>query len=460
MTTRSLRACAALLCAGAVVLPLAGPASAAPEGSYWYTALHMDDNHRIATGKGAVIGLIDGPVDPTAAELVGQHVVAGASYCDGLKSPLTPGRDTFHATSMAALLVGSGHGTLPDGSGIHGVAPDATLRVYAIDDGKRPDFFECHQSYGAVGATQQSQLAGLAVRQAVDDGVDVLSMSLTMGGSDIVTAVDYALDHGVVVVGAVGGPDSLGNPAGIGGVIAVTACDAEGAPWPDAADGAVSVAAPGVDVSSGSVDRAGHWSSRGTGTGTSPATAIVAGMVAVLHSRYPHATSAQLVQHVLRTTTTPGLHFSPVNGWGNASLTRMLASDPGQWPDHLPFRGISADLLEPAQRLQDLAGTLDPEESYEYLLAHQPGFRPGSGPHTPTAAPPATASPAVAAPKPARGRDGTSPVLLVVGAGLLALVVAAAAVLLRSRARTVSSAPAPSGSGALTSTPSTPSEGP
>ncbi len=86
------------------------------------------------------IALLDGPVATGIPELQGQDVRPTASLCDrdlwrswGPTTPDGPLDETsFHTTSMAALLVGSGKGNGPDGVGVLGVAPGATLKTYAM----------------------------------------------------------------------------------------------------------------------------------------------------------------------------------------------------------------------------------------------------------------------------------------------------------------------------------------
>ena len=107
---------------------------------------------------------------------------------------------------MAVLLVGSGHGTRPDGSGIRGIAPDATLRVYAINTGLQQELTCDHITRPQLGNVQDSVVR--AFHAAVDDGADIISMSFTFTCSCLGPAdIQYAAARGVVAVAAISGRD-------------------------------------------------------------------------------------------------------------------------------------------------------------------------------------------------------------------------------------------------------------
>lgn len=405
--------------ASAAPSPVSPPSAASiRDGSWCYEEMHMEREHRLSTGKGVTIALLDSPVDRGAAELRGQRVQAGGADCDGLSSPFGTGRAVFHGTSMAVLLVGSGHGTRPDGTGVRGIAPDATLRVYAINTGVKEELTCDHITRPQLGNVQDSVVR--AFHAAVDDGADIISMSFTcscLGPADI----QYAAARGVVAVAAIGGRDdpiygrlpdnTLGLPAVLGGVVSVTAIDAIGHLMKDLNNGdALMVAAPGVQVDSGSIDTHGRWSSDGLRSGTSPATAITAGALALVKSRYPTVTGAQLVQHLVRTTEAHLAKHDNYFGFGTIALTRMLATSPLDLPDDDPFLSTAAAFVD-VRRLQATKQHPAPAAAYpEVLYGHVPPppgfvFPPGlplhkgkasATPPAPTAAPAAPAAGGVA----------------------------------------------------------------
>src|SRR3954454_2863101 len=113
---------------GVVAAPAVSADTPRGENAWWYTAMKIADAQKETTGKGVAIGLVDGPVDPKLPELRGQDVVPVVNVCGG--EPTGTGNLADHGTSMAAFIVGSGKGN-PPADGVKGIAPDATLRVYA-----------------------------------------------------------------------------------------------------------------------------------------------------------------------------------------------------------------------------------------------------------------------------------------------------------------------------------------
>lgn len=414
-----LRQLAAVVAACAVLGPVpAAPAAAAPAGDWWYSALKIEQNHAVATGDGVTIALIDSQLHPAAPELRGQDVQPVRSYCAGVDN-VTASDGADHATAMAALMVGSGR----DG-GIRGVAPDATVRVYTAVNGADTEKATCATTEDGLDETRRAdgEVVALAIRDALRDGVDIINLSLRTQGLDLERAIYEALEQGVPVIAAVnrirdgdvylpGDSADVGLPAAYAGVVAVTAADKNGDVWSKANGNGVFVAAPGVDVRSGAVDTRGRWSSDVVESGTSQATAIVSGMLAVVKSEYPRATGAQLVQHLLRNTTSPLADYEPLGGYGLASLTRMLATDPTRQPTHFPFRDLppTADATANARLLDAPSGP--PRLP---LAPDSPG---------PTAVPSAAASPAAGA-QPARELPSASsalPLVLLGGVGAAAL---------------------------------------
>lgn len=425
------RRLAALAVAACAVLgsALAAPAAAAPAGDWWYTALKVEQNHAVATGEGVTIALIDGQLHPAAPELQGQDVQPVRSYCTGVDN-VTASDGADHATAMAALMVGSGR----DG-GIRGVAPGATVRVYTAVDGADTEKSTCATTDDGLDETRRAdgEVVALAVRDALRDGVDIINLSLRTHGLDLERAIYEALEQGVPVIAAVnrireddvqfpGHIPSVGLPAAYAGVVAVTAADSSGDVWSQANGHGVFVAAPGVDVRSGAVDSGGRWSSSVVESGTSQATAIVSGMLAVVKSKYPRATGAQLVQHLLRNTTSPLEDYEPFGGFGLASLTRMLAADPTRQPTHFPFR--------------DLPPSADAAENIELLDAPSGPPRLPLSPGTPAPTPlPSAPASAAAAPPGDEEPSQRSALPLVLLGGVAAAALAGGLLLLLRRRR-------------------------
>jgi subtilisin family serine protease len=100
-------------------------------------------------------------------------------------------------------------------------------------------------------------------------------------------AIRQAERAGIVLVAGVGNkPKSLvvGIPAAADGVVAVGAVDRDGNLAPFSVTGPeVLVTAPGADIQS-----AGIHNGYGRGNGTSDSTAITAGVVALIRSKFPN----------------------------------------------------------------------------------------------------------------------------------------------------------------------------
>ena len=118
-----------------------------------------------------------------------------------------------HGTHVAGTILANGGST---GTGIYGVAPDASLIAVKVCD-RRGSCYGDDISSG--------------IRYATDNGANIISMSI--GGdspdSQVLAAIDYATNNGVLVVAAAGndGPSdgSIDYPAGYYKTVAVGATD-------------------------------------------------------------------------------------------------------------------------------------------------------------------------------------------------------------------------------------------
>lgn len=301
--------------------------------SWWYQGMGIPEAHKTSTGKGVTVAVIDGPIDPAVPELRGQDVTPVRSFCPGAKTTGT-GAIASHGTSMVVNIVGNGRGTV-EGRGIAGIAPDAAVRSYSVDEGKKQEL-QCSND--------------LALAQAIDaavaDGVDILSLSIggELPSRDEQRAVGDALAAGVVVVAAAGSETSKEEavlyPAAFPGVVAVGAGDRNAEPWsgnPKGRAEAVVILAPGVETNTGGFDGS-TWRSDGFSTGSSMPTSLVAGGLALVAAKYPDATANQLIHNLIRN---PGgsqtFGFERGFGYGFISVPKMLASDPTQYPDVSPL---------------------------------------------------------------------------------------------------------------------------
>jgi len=356
-------------------VPAAGVSAVGPlttesfEGyDWWYEALRIDAAHRRgATGDGVTVALVDGAPDLRIGELRGQDVRLRTD-CNGNRAQppsdaeLSNGLHGSHGTSMAALIVGSGRGNAAGGSGVAGIAPQARLLAYDASP---------------TGGLCRGDQIGALVDQAVEDGADIISMSMIVDRG-VVPAVERALQAGVVVVGGLPSKGAdLGAskyPAAVAGAVAVQAVDRDADPWRDTIPSPHAViAAPGVEIGSGFYVRStGRFESDGWTTGTSGATAIVAGALAAVKSRHPEATGNQLVQHLIHNGGgEKNFDWDGTYGFGIASVTTMLRSSPTQWPDENPL----------------LEGPEQAVKSYPTWVSSEVEDPPGKGENAPEADP-------------------------------------------------------------------------
>ena len=217
-----------------------------------------------------------------------------------------------HGTHVSGTILANGG---PEGKGIYGVVPEASLMTVKVCDRRG----WCYGDDIAAG-----------IYYAADNGANIISMSL--GGdtpdSQILEAIDYATDKGVLIVAAAGndGPEdgSIDYPAAYVKVIAVGAIDInELVPdWSSRGinDGdyiieekEVEFGAPGVDIESTYNDGCYAYMS-----GTSMATPHVSGLAAKLWQgsasetrEYLHNITKDVWEEGDDTATGFGLPISP-----------------------------------------------------------------------------------------------------------------------------------------------------
>jgi len=279
---------------------------------------------RLSRGQGVTVAVLDTGADPGAPDLTGS-VARGADFTSGA-DPAGYHPPHLHGTYIASLIAGHGSGA-GRAEGIIGVAPRArVLSVRVILDDQEPGFAAFNENAAYYDAIAKG------LRYAVGHGADVINMSLgsTFATRNLRNAVGYAISRGVVVVAAAGnnGVDRRRYtpyvyPASFTGVLSVAAVDDGGAPAPfSARNASVLVSAPGVDVPG-----AGPGGTYITGSGTSPASALVAGTAALIRSRFPGLSQALVIQAIIDSTRRrpPGGYSTRV-GFGEVDAAAAVAS--------------------------------------------------------------------------------------------------------------------------------------
>ena len=295
------------------------------------------------TGKGIKIGVIDGPADTSVPELQGANVTV-KQMCSFTASDA--GRS--HATAVVSILAARGYG----------VARGAEIINYSIPSSDDSYGSECKDTHIEDG-----------INAAVADGVRVLSISL--GGGDLAArsreAIGGAVARGVVVVvgtGNDGAQDPADSLASVNGTVGVGASDSNGNMQSFSNYGkGLTVLAPGDRVTKRKL---------GTGQvvdsyGTSYATPIVAGFVAVAMQRWPGASGNQVVQSLVKTAS-KGPTGQPL-----ISPNGLDKTDPTQFPDENPlldkFPGTEPSAQTVADYRDGVLGTqsvFDTDSSYVY----------------------------------------------------------------------------------------------
>jgi subtilisin family serine protease len=371
----------------------AGPARAdgVRDAQQWVLdAVQAPAAWQVTRGQGVTVAVIDSGVNPEVSDLVGS--VTSGPDLTGVGTPPSNPNWGMHGTWMASLI--AGHGDNGGGSGIIGVAPQAhVLSIRVITDQQDPGYARYqHEPQARV----QRELAR-AISYAVSHGAGVISMSLGYGDPSraVRQALQDADNHNVVVVassGNLGGTAAARKhapysfPADYPGVLGVAAVGQDGASAGFSSDNlSVQIAAPGVRVPAQGRDGR-YW----LVSGTSPACALIAGVVALIRSRYPALTPPEVRKAVTTTASHP---------------------PPGGYDDQVGFGTVDAAVaLTAAGRLAALAagsGQLQPKRS----VLSSSHF--GGGPAAVSSAP--------------VGPRGLQPLVLycILGMACLALVVAA-----------------------------------
>ena len=348
------------LAAGIVSIPGA-PAHAADTitaADQAYFAYYGLDRARAKgyTGEGVTIAMIDGKVDTSVPELAGADITVKIP-CTINSTPVVEN----HGTGVASILVSSAYG----------IAPNATLLAYQMNLGANGDTpgQDCLDSGNAM----RSEGVWL-FNQAMNDGAQIINLSASSedGSDSMKWTVARAMSSGVIIVAAAGNDGKNNDALSMSkwsGVVGVTAISTDGArqDYSSWGQGVVTTSIGGPvlfrNLQTGASDSV---------FGTSVASPIVAGFLALAKQRWPQATSNQLLQLLVKTGLNPDHGWNKYTGFGGIDPGAMLNTDPSQFPDENPLaqkQGGSSPTPEEVQQYAD--GVVDPTEivndsSYTY----------------------------------------------------------------------------------------------
>jgi len=235
-----------------------------------------DPANQATFGRSVTVALLDTGVDDRHPDLV-DRIINGYNFVDD--TALTSDSHS-HGTACAGIIVGAG---LSEES-VRGLAPAAYLLPVKVmnKNGKGESF---------------AVVEGIVY--AVDRGAKVINLSIgTQGSSKILReAIDYANEHGAIVVASAGndGKEAVLFPANYKDVICVGAVDGNlnHAPFSNFGD-AVDIVAPGVGVYTTAPD--GSYMNF---SGTSSSAPFVSGALAALISENPHDSPDEIYQKLL-----------------------------------------------------------------------------------------------------------------------------------------------------------------
>ncbi|WP_425850251.1 type VII secretion-associated serine protease mycosin [Micromonospora sp. DT15] len=279
--------------------------------------LKTREAQRLSKGEGVIVAVPDTGVTPHPD--LRDNLLTGTDI-------VLPGGDGWqdessHGTGMAGLIAAHGQSV---NFGALGIAPEAKIlpiRTSRTDQDGDSD----------------NLAAGIDF--AVAKGASVISVSSVAGPNNrLRRSVEMAVQANVVVIaGAGNGPRDkyVSFPAAYPGVVAVGGIDQNGIRASFSVSGPeVDVVAPAVDIYSTSID--GEYRK---GTGTSDATAIVAGAAALIRSKYPYLPAREVAHRLTATAVDKGPPGRDDEyGYGVIDLVAALTAD----VPPLGFESVSA----------------------------------------------------------------------------------------------------------------------
>lgn len=268
----------------------------------------------LSRGAGVTVAVIDSGVSATHPLLKGQvlegrdfnYLPARQGQCD----------EAGHGTLIAGIIAGR------EGTGVpfSGIAPAARILPIRV-----------LPQLGDVSDPGLPVQIAAAIDWAVDEGADVINLSLTtVPAPQLTAAVRRALAKRVVLVAAAGNQkedsqDRPGYPAAYPGVIAVGGVNEEGGHVGTSISGDyVDIAAPGLNIV-GPAPRGAGYRAVPDG-GTSYAAAYVSGVAALVRSAYPDLNPEQVAERLERTADNPPEGHNADIGYGVVNPYRAVSS--------------------------------------------------------------------------------------------------------------------------------------
>jgi hypothetical protein len=264
------------------------------------------DLWQVTTGDPQIlIAVVDTGLTPIPAELT--QIVPG---WDIVGNDASTGDDNGHGTWVSSVIGALGN----NGTGIAGYCWKCSIMPVRVAAGREG---------GALAST-----IGGGIRYAVDHGARIINVSLASNGFDFgeLGAVEYAEEHGVLIIGAAGNGGNTDPlyPAGYPGVLAVAGTDQNDVLDDWSTRGSwVQLAAPGCE------EVLGQDGNPAYGCGSSFGPPAVSGIAGLLLSLNPGLTANQLTAALL-TTAHPvqGIGGGRVDAWAAANYLGLVQATP------------------------------------------------------------------------------------------------------------------------------------
>ncbi|MCX6584261.1 MAG: S8 family peptidase [Candidatus Aminicenantes bacterium] len=280
----------------------------------------------VSTGSGAIVAVIDTGVKQSLADFAKTHFTAGYDF---VNHDTDPADDQGHGSHVTGTIAQSTNNNI----GVPGIAYDCAIMPVKV--------------LNSAGSGTYDQIAN-GVAYAADNGAHILNLSLggVAGSTALQNAVDYAWAKGCLIVCAAGNNNSTAPfyPAAYADSFSVGATN-----YNDQRAGysnygvTVDISAPGGDAADwngcgypeGILQ--GTFGTSGDGyyflTGTSMASAHVAGLAALLKSQDPARTNVQIRDIIEATAVDLGTAgWDSTFGWGRINAYAALTYTPPSQP--------------------------------------------------------------------------------------------------------------------------------
>jgi Subtilase family len=298
---------------------------------WWLSSLHVSQAWQSTQGAGITVAVLGTGVDTRHPDLAAS-VTTGPDFSGSGRTAGGPFWGV-NGTEVAGIIAGHGHGT-GRADGILGIAPAAKILSIRVtleyNDPMNSDQAATRKLPGAIAA---------GITYAVDHGARIIELPMDPGTGGLTgqgnpaaaggsqaeqAAVANALSKDVILVAPAGddgeGANLVDYPAAYPGVIAVGSVDRGGQVAPfSSRHSFVTLTAPGVSLTA-TTPPAGYSSV----SSTSLSSGVVAGVAALVLSRFPHLTGAQVSQ-VMAESVSPARTHGPGAGLGVIDADRAVS---------------------------------------------------------------------------------------------------------------------------------------